>query len=137
MIRSHSKGIYAGDTDAYHVIDFEPVQYIRQEIQDRVGSKSSGFEGQYPKVVTNYFGGMLRHFRSLSNLLPSGSKLAYVVGDTASYKGVYIGTAQILSELVDKKVARLAVDHVTLWRSRRVKNDRPPLHEHVIQLTVR
>lgn len=137
MIRSHSKGIYVGDTDALQVIDFQPVQKIRNEIRDRIGPNSSGFEGQYPKVIANYFGGMLRHFRSLSKLLPAGSKLAYVVGDTASYKSVYIETAQILCQLVDEKVPQLEIDQVVLWRSRRTKKGRSPLEEHVIQLTVR
>ena len=136
MIRSHSKGIYAGDSDYYSVRRFEPVEVIRKQIEDRVGQKSSGFEGQYPKVVSNYFGGMLRHFRTLANYLPFGSKLAYVVGDEASYKGVYIPTAQLLVSLVETYVGRLKIDDVTVWRTRRSHRDRSPLYEHVVFLRV-
>ena len=136
MIRSHSKGIYAHDVDADQVKDFEPVQRIRRDIEDRVPVKSSGFEGQYSKVVGNYFGGMLQHFRALANCLPSGSKLAYVVGDEASYKGVHIPTAQILAEIVDTRVSRVKVDRVAVWRSRRSKKEREPLYEHLILLSI-
>ena len=75
MLRSHSKGIYVGDRDAEAVLEFSPVQSIRAEIEDRLGRNHSGFEGQYSKVITNYFGGMLRHFRAMSRYLPRGSNL--------------------------------------------------------------
>ena len=136
MIRSHSKGIYARDRDAELVEEFEPVQRIKRQIEDRVDQRSSGFEGQYPKVVSNYFGGMLRHFRTMSKYLPAGSRLAYIVGDEASYKGVHIPTAQLLVELVDVYLERLTFDSLARWRSRRPHKDRRPLHEQVITLTV-
>ena len=100
MIRSHSKEIYVTDRDGAIVSNFEPVQKVRRDIEENITENSSGFEGQYPKVVSNYFGGMLRHFRTLSSYLPVGSKLAYVLGDEASYKGVYISTAQLLAEMI-------------------------------------
>ena len=136
MIRSHSKGIYVGDRDAHLVDGFEPVQRIKRQIEERIPRESSGFEGQYSKVITNYFGGMLRHFRALSKYLPTGSRLAYVVGDEASYKGVHIPTAHLLAEMADAHIARLKIDHLTLWRSRRKHKTRPPLHEHIISLRI-
>ena len=136
MIRSHSKGIYVKDRDSDLVKGFEPVQRIKDQIEDRINETSSGFEGQYPKVVSNYFGGMLRHFRTMSKYLPAGSRLAYIVGDEASYKGVHISTAQLLAELVDNYVERLKLDGVSLWRSRRTHKDRRPLHEQVVSLTI-
>ncbi len=134
MIRSHSKGIYAKDNDARLVGSFEPVQRIRRRIEERVGNKSNGFEGQYPKVVSNYFGGMLRHFHTLSTQLPVGSKLAYVVGDEASYKGVHIPTAQLFVDMIERYVARLRVDCVVTWRSRITQKRRHPLHEQIMFL---
>ena len=136
MIRSHSKGIYVNDRDGDLVSRFEPVADIRRQIIDRIDGNSSGFEGQYPKVVSNYFGGMLRHFRTLSNYLPTGSKLAYVVGDQASFKGVHIPTAQLLVEVVDTFVDGLKLDQLSIWRSRRAPKNRQPLYEHVIILEV-
>ena len=134
MIRSHSKGIYVNDRDAELVNGFKPVQELKKQIEDRIPRKSSGFEGQYPKVISNYFGGMLRHFLTLSKYLSVGSRLAYVVGDEASYKGVHIPTARLLAEMIDAYVTQLRIDRVALWRTRRKQRDRQPLNEHIILL---
>ena len=136
MIRSHSKGIYVGDRDADLMSTFEPVQSIRRQVEDRILDNASGFEGQYPKVISNYFGGMLRHFKTLSNYLPSGSRMAYIVGDEASYKGIHIPTAETLVAIVDAYVERLRVDNLITWRFRRAQKNREPLCEHVIFLSV-
>ena len=136
MIRSHSKGIYIGDRDANVINAFQPVQELRRQIQERVDDDASGFEGQYPKVVSHYFGGMLRHFRTLSNYLPTGSKLAYIVGDQASYKGVFIPTAHLLAEMIDTHCRRLKLDGLNIWRYRRAQKGRQPLREHVIFMAV-
>ena len=132
MIRSHSKGIYMGDRDADLIDGFQPVQEIRRQVEDRVERNASGFEGQYSKVISNYFGGMLRHFRTLSNYMPSGSKLAYIVGDQASYKGVYIPTAHLLAEIIDTHCRRLRLERLNIWRYRRTPKGRQPLREHVM-----
>ena len=136
MIRSHSKGIYVRDRDANVIDKFEPVKNIRRQIEELIDENSSGFEGQYPKVVSNYFGGMLRHFAAMTKYLPAGSRLAYVVGDEASYKGVHIPTARLLTEMIETYVARLKLDQMNLWRTRRSHKDRQPLNEHIILLRV-
>lgn len=137
MIRSHSKGIYVRDRDAQMVGKFEPVGEIRRQIEELVHENASGFEGQYTKVVSNYFGGMLRHFAAMSKYLPTGSKLAYVVGDEASYKGVHIATARLLAEIIETYVRGLKLDSVDLWRTRRGYKNRQPLGEHVMLITVK
>ena len=134
MIRSHSKGIYVGDRDAESVAEFKPVQRIKEEVEEGIKGSTSGFEGQYPKVVLNYFGGMLRHFRVMARYLPVGSRLAYVVGDESSYKGVHIPTAEILAEIIETYPMGLKLDEVKVWRSRRSKGNRKPLYEHVVLL---
>ncbi len=136
MIRSHSKGIYVGDRDGDLVARFEPVQKIRAQVESGIRGHTSGFEGQYPKVVLNYFGGMLRHFQVMSRYLKSGSKLAYVVGDECSYKGILIPTAEILAEMIETYSMGLKLDEVRTWRSRRSKGDRKPLNEHIVLMTM-
>ena len=133
MIRSHSKGIYAHDRDSEFVEHLPRIQGIKKEIERRIVGAKSGFEGQYPKVIVNYFGGMIRHFSTFSRYLPSGSRLAYVVGDEASYKGVHIPTAQILAEMIETNRLGLTVDELLVWRSRRTQG-RQPLQEHVLFL---
>lgn len=135
MIRSHSKGIYVGDRDSEAIRGFAPVDSIANEISSRTQNSTSGFEGQYPRVITNYFGGLLRHFRSLSRYLPRGSKLAYVVGDQASYKSVHIATGDIICQLIERYLSRLVVDDVVVWRSRPT-HGRSSLGEHILFLSV-
>lgn len=137
MIRSHSKGIYVGDRDYRSVRSFAPVRELVSEIDSRIQDGASGFEGQYTKVISNYFGGMLRHFRTLERYLKANSKLAYVVGDEASYKGVYVPTGQVLAELVDTYLRRVRVDRVVEWRSRRPGKARRELVENVMILSVK
>lgn len=136
MIRSHSKGIYVGDHDGMRVRSFGPVKEIVAEIDSRVREGASGFEGQYTKVIANYFGGMLRHLAALDRYLRPGSRLAYVVGDEASYKGVHIPTSQVLTRLVENYLSRLRVDDVVLWRSRNPVRKRRSLDENVIIMRV-
>ena len=135
MIRSHSKGIYVGDNDAWLVRGFEPVQRIKRQVESRIEKGASGFEGQYAKVISNYFGGMIRHFDTLSHYIPPGSRLAYIVGDEASYKGVHIPTAQLLGDIIRNYVTTLNVDRIATWRPRRTLRNRTRLYEHILFIT--
>ena len=99
MIRSHSKNIYKGDTDAAHVKRYKTIQMLADTLRERVKGKH-GFVGLYPDVVLHYFGGMKRHFVSLRHILTPGARCAYVVGDQSSYCGIKISTAEILSRIL-------------------------------------
>ena len=135
MLRSHSKRIYVGGKDADAVARFGPVQRIKCEIDSRIGENHSGFEGQYSKVITNYFGDLLRHFRALEKYLPRGSRLAYVVGDETSYKAVYVPTGELLVEMIESYVPRLKVESLMVWRSRRARKNACVLRESVVFLS--
>ena len=134
MIRSHSKGIYRHDNDGAKITGLASVTTIRNQITHKLTDSASGFEIQYPKVISNYFGGMLRHFYALSHYVPTGSKLAYVVGDEASYKGVHIPTAQLLAEIIQTYVPRFKIESLIPWRVRNTHKNRPRLTEHVMLL---
>lgn len=136
MLRSHSKGIYIGDRDADLVRDVPSVTRIQLQILHNAGQRRRGFIGQYPKVIGNYFGGMLRHLRAMARYLPRESKLAYVVGDQASYLGVYVPTAEILTEIINAKEPGLDVTEVIRWRQRRSTSTSTRLWEHVMFMSV-
>ena len=135
MLRSHSKGIYVGDRDYLLVRDLSAVKQIQQQIIERAGTRLHGFLEQYPKVIGNYFGGLLRHFQSLSHYIPNGSKLAYVVGDQASYLGVHVPTACIIVDMLQRAKLGLDVDEIVEWRQRHASTGKSPLWEHVILMT--
>ena len=101
LIRSNTRGVYKSDTDDLEVAQHNGIQEIAKAIERRrieLG-KTSGFERLYPRVTLLYFGGILRHLASLRSVLRSGAKLAYVVGDQASYLRVMIRTGQIVADL--------------------------------------
>ena len=118
LIRSNTRGVYKSDTDDREVQEHHGIQEIAEAIERRrieLG-KTSGFERLYPRVTQLYFGGMARHLASLRPVLRSGAKLAYVVGDQASYLRVMIRTGQIIADLAESLGYRV-VD-VDLFRTR-------------------
>ena len=101
LVRSNTRSVYKADTDDALVADHEGIQRIARLIEARrvEQGKTSGFERQYARVTKLYFGGMVRHLASLRSRLRAGARLAYVVGDQASYLRVMIRTGRILGEL--------------------------------------
>lgn len=101
LIRSNTRGVYKSDSDDQEVEHNETIQRIADAIEQRRIElrKTSGFERLYPRVTKLYFGGMAKHLSSLRPVLRPGAKLAYVVGDQASYLRVMIRTGEILAEI--------------------------------------
>ncbi|MGH2733247.1 MAG: DNA methyltransferase [Actinomycetota bacterium] len=101
MIRSHSKGIYKEDNDGDLVAGVESIERLATELEAKASKKTYGFAKLYPKIITEYFGGMRRHFRTLKPFMREGGIAAYVVGEQATYLQTYTATAAILSELAE------------------------------------
>ena len=134
LVRSNTRGVYRGDTDHIAVEDNDAVNDIADAIEQRriALGKTSGFERQYARVTRLYFGGMAEHLRSLRSVLRPGAKLAYVVGDQASYLRVMIRTGQLLAEIAGS----LGYRHVgtDLFRTRPATATRTQLREEVVLL---
>jgi hypothetical protein len=94
--------------------------------------KTSGFERLYARVTKLYFGGMTRHLADLRTVLRSGARLAYVVGDQASYLRVMIRTGQLLAEIAQS--LGYAVESIDLFRTRLATATREQLREEVVVL---
>ena len=134
FIRSNTRGVYKADTDDSWVEDIPRIQALACSIEQRrleLG-KTSGFEKQYAKVVRLYFGGMARHLSELKPLLRPGAKLAYVVGDQASYFRIMIRTGQILAELAER--LGYEVLDIDLFRQRFSTVTKEHLREEVVLL---
>ena len=86
----------------------------------------------YARVVRLYFGGMARHLAELRPLLKPGARLAYVVGDQASYFQVLIRTGTLLAELAEALGYR--VESIDLFRTRLATATRAQLREEVVVL---
>ncbi len=134
LVRSNTRGVYKADGDDAFVANHDGIQRIARRIEERRRElgKTSGFERQYARVVKLYFGGMVRHLAALRSRLRPGARLAYVVGDQASYLRVMIRTGQILGELAESLgYERTAID---LFRTRMATATRQPLREEVVRL---
>ena len=134
LIRSNTRGVYKSDTDDSEVAQHAAIQEIAEAIERRrieLG-KTSGFERLYPRVTKLYFGGMARHLASLRPALRPGARLAYVVGDQASYLRIMIRTGQILADLAESLGYR--VIGIDLFRTRPSTVTGEQLREEVVKL---
>ena len=134
LVRSNTRGVYKADTDDRLVADNVEIQSIADAIENRRLSlgKTSGFERLYPRLTQLYFGGMKRHLASLRPALRPGAKLAYVVGDQASYLRVMIRTGQLLAEIA-KSLGYLSAG-IDLFRTRPSTVTGEQLREEVVLL---
>ena len=134
LIRSNTRGVYISDTDHREVAANPTVQRIAENIERRrieLG-KTSGFERMYARVTRLYFGGIRRHLASLQPVLKPGARLAYVVGDQASYLRVMIRTGHILAEIAES--LGYGVTGIDLFRTRPSTVRGEQLKEEVVVL---
>ena len=134
LIRSNTRGVYAVDTDDKWVADHAEIQRLASEIEARrieLG-KTSGFEKLYARVTRLYFGGMARHLAHLRPALRPGARLAYVVGDQASFFRVLIRTGTLLADIADR--LGYQVEAIDLFRTRAATATRAQLREEVVVL---
>ncbi len=134
LMRSNTRNVYKTDTDDVWVKDHREIQRIAAAIEARrieLG-KTSGFEKLYPKVTKLYFGGMARHLAELRAALKPGAKLAYVVGDQASFLRIMIRTGELLASIAEP--LGYSVESIDLFRTRLATATREQLREEVVVL---
>jgi DNA modification methylase len=132
LLRSNTRGVYKADDDDEWVADVEEVQRLAAAIEARrveLG-KTSGFEKLYARVTRLYFGGMARHLSELTQVLKPGARLAYVVGDQASFLRVMIRTGQILADIAER--LGYQIERIDLFRTRFATATKSELREEVI-----
>ncbi|MCI4319776.1 MAG: site-specific DNA-methyltransferase [Thermoplasmata archaeon] len=134
LIRSNSRGVFRADTDDVLVAENAEIGKVADQIEARRMElrKTSGFERLYARVTKLYFGGMLRHLQDLRTTLKPGARLAYVVGDQASYLRVMIRTGKILASLAESLGYQL--DRIDLFRTRHATATGEQLREEVVVL---
>lgn len=134
FLRSNTRGVYKSDSDDKWVADVDEIQRLASAIEARrieLG-KTSGFEKMYARVTRLYFGGMARHLSTLTRILRPGAKLAYVVGDQASYLRVMIKTGRILALIAERQGYQ--VERIDLFRTRFATATQNNLREEVVVL---
>lgn len=134
LLRSNTRGVYKVDDDDEWIEDNLRIQELASRIEDRrieLG-KTSGFEKLYARVTKLYFGGMARHLHDLTTVLKPGARLAYVVGDQASYLRILIRTGEILGEIAEE--IGYEVERIDLFRTRFATATQAELREEVLVL---
>ena len=134
LVRSNTRGVYRDDADDLEIANHGEIRKIAEAIEARRKAlgKTSGFERLYARVTLLYFGGMLRHLASLRSVLKPGAKLAYVVGDQASYLKVMIRTGKLLASLAESLNYRVA--GIDLFRTRLSTATGEQLREEILLL---
>lgn len=134
FIRSNTKNVYKGDNDSQYVEKIDSISELSRSIEKKriELNKTSGFEKLYSSVVKLYFGGMARHFQELKPILAPNAKLAYVVGDQASYFKIPIRTAELLAEVAEN--AGFEVESIENFRKRYATETDAWLNENVLVL---
>jgi len=134
LLRSNTRNVYVDDDDDRYVADVPEIQRIACEIEARRTEmgKTSGFERMYHRVTKLYFGGMARHFEDLRRVLKPGARLAYVVGDQASYLRIMIRTGCLIAEIAERQ--GYEVESIDLFRTRTATATRDQLREEVVVL---
>jgi DNA modification methylase len=134
LLRSNTRNVYHADDDDLAVSDNGKINAIADEIERRrlALGKDSGFERLYHRVTKLYFGGMKRHFEQVRRALKPGAKLAYVVGDQASYLQVLIRTGELLADIAHE--AGYEVLSLDLFRTRLSTATGHQLREEVLVL---
>jgi DNA modification methylase len=134
FLRSNTRGVYKDDDDDKWIADYPEIQRVADTIEQRRRElgKTSGFEKQYHKVTRQYFGGMARHFAELRQVLRPGARLAYVVGDQASYFQVLIRTGALLADIAQNLGYELI--RIDLFRTRLATATKAQLREEVVVL---
>jgi hypothetical protein len=134
LVRSNTRGVYQADRDDLLINGHSEIERIATEIEGRriALGKTSGFERLYARVTKLYFGGMKRHLADLRIVLRPGAKLAYVVGDQASYLRVMIRTGELLADIATS--LGYEVIGIDLFRTRLSTATREHLREEVVLL---
>jgi DNA modification methylase len=134
LVRSNTRSVYTIDRDDDLVADHREIQRIATAIEQRriAMGKTSGFERMYARVTRLYFGGMARHLAGLRQVLKPDARLAYVVGDQASYLRVMIRTGQLLADIALS--LGYDVEAIDLFRTRLATATGEALREEVIIL---
>ena len=134
LVRSNSRSVYRDDDDDRWIQSYPQILEIAHTIDKRREElgKTSGFSRLYARATKLYFGGMARHLANLRSHLRPNARLAYVVGEQASYLRVHIPTGSLLAQIAQDLGYELT--DIDLFRTRRASKTEVDLREEVVLL---
>lgn len=124
LVRSATTAVYAADNDSRFVDGWGNLEYICNQIDERVeadsagrGRRPSGYEKLYSTLTREYFGGMFLALRAMRDNLSNGGIAVLLVSDSHAFKMVHIETARMLGELA--KMVGYRNYELKLWQYKR------------------
>jgi hypothetical protein len=141
LVISNSKS-FSGDNNVWPTLEIFVTPEIKQianeiELTRSNLNKRDGFSRRYPDVVLGYFEQMGSHLANLRSSLSHGAKLAYVLGDQASYFGIPIYTASLLAPIAES--LGYGVDGIEVKQKRKsfskIKDQQIDINENILFLT--
>lgn len=141
LVISNSKS-FSGENNVWPTLEIfvtPEIEQIANEIELTRSNlnKRDGFSRRYPDVVLGYFEQMGGHLANLRSSLSHGAKLAYVLGDQASYFGIPIHTASLLAPIAES--LGYGVDGIEVKQKRKsfskIKDQRIDINENILFLT--
>lgn len=123
-----------------YMLASDSVRALAEQIREKTKAlgKTDGFSAKYPRTLLAYFGSMTKHLMTMRRALVPGAKLAYLVGDQASYHGIPVKTAELLGEIAD--TYGYTVDNIEIYKNRVSKtrtNGEQHIPENILYLTYR
>lgn len=126
MVVCDAKGIYkdSNDTQALSGTAREKVFAVANAIGEKLKGRVWGWN--YPRMTTEYFGGMARVFQGVHTVLRRGARLVVVVG-ASSHMGVLVDVPVLLGDVA--KEVGFDIDDIEVMRVRRSSSHRHELKE--------
>jgi len=129
MVTCDAKAMYKDVTDHEEVQSIASVKGVAERLEEAHRSKKWGWD--YAFMTRQYFGGMMKVFRTVADMLKPGARFVLIVGESA-HSGVKVAVPEILGELGEMVGYRL--EDITLLRSRRSSSHDFQLSESAVVL---
>lgn len=130
FVTCDAKGIYKGCDDSKLVRKFGSIQAISDKLEEKMQGKKWGWN--YPKLVTEYFGGMYRVMEATRPFLKDASNFVLVVGES-SHMGVKVAVPDILGEIAGE--IGYSISEIETLRERRCSSHEFRLKEAAVVIT--
>jgi DNA modification methylase len=131
MVVCDAKGIYkdSHDTQVLAGKAREKVFAVAEAIGEKLKGRVWGWD--YPRMTTEYFGGMWRVFQGVHTVLKRGARFIVVVG-ASSHMGVLVDVPALLGDVA--KEVGFEVEDIEVMRVRRSSSHRHELKECAVIL---
>jgi len=122
-------GAYKDIHDSEFVKDSKDIMRLSEALEEKLRGRKWGWN--YPRMVTEYFGGMVRTLRALQRRMEKGGRVIIVVGESAHY-GILVDAPRVIGTLGKK--SGFTLEDIETLRYRRCSSHKFHLKEAAVIL---